>query len=50
MVQWIARADLRRRFWEPLEHRGVGFALEDLPFDRRHGGQIMMASADKPAT
>ena len=48
MVQWIARADLRRRFWEPLERVGVGFAREDLPFDRRHGGQIMMASADKP--
>ncbi|HVJ89343.1 MAG TPA: class I SAM-dependent methyltransferase, partial [Labilithrix sp.] len=48
MVQWIARANLRRRFWEPLERVGVGFAREDLPFDRRHGGQIMMASADKP--
>src|SRR5690606_1895163 len=49
MVQWIARADLRRRFWEPLERVGVGFAREDLPFDRRHGGRIMMASADKAA-
>ena len=48
MVQWIARANLRRRFWEPLERVGVGFAREDLPFDRRHGGQIMMATADKP--
>lgn len=48
MVQWLARADLRRRFWEPLERAGVGFTREDLPFDRRHGGQIMMAAADKP--
>lgn len=48
LVQWIARADLRRRFWEPLERVGVGFAREDLPFDPRHGGRIMMASADKP--
>jgi ubiquinone/menaquinone biosynthesis C-methylase UbiE len=48
MVQWIARADLRRRFWEPLEKRGLDFSREDLPFDRRHGGRIMMASADKP--
>jgi ubiquinone/menaquinone biosynthesis C-methylase UbiE len=50
MVQWLARADLRRRFWEPLERVGVDFAREDLPHDPRHGGQIMMASADKPAS
>lgn len=48
MVEWLARADLRRRFWEPLERRGTGFVRDDLPFDRRHGGQIMIASADKP--
>jgi ubiquinone/menaquinone biosynthesis C-methylase UbiE len=50
MVQWLARADLRRRFWEPLERVGVDFVREDLPFDPKHGGQIMMASADKPAS
>ncbi len=47
LVEWLARADLRRRFWEPLERRGVAFERHDLPFDRRHGGQIMMAAADK---
>ncbi|MBX3226532.1 MAG: methyltransferase domain-containing protein [Labilithrix sp.] len=49
MVEWLARADLRRRFWEPLERRGAGYVREDLTFDRRHGGQIMIAAADKPA-
>jgi ubiquinone/menaquinone biosynthesis C-methylase UbiE len=48
-VEWIARADLRRRWWEPLERVGVNYVREDLPFDPRHGGQIMMACADKPA-
>ena len=48
MVQWIARADLRRRFWEPLERVATGFVREDLPFDRRHGGQILYAAGDKP--
>lgn len=48
MVEWMARADLRRRSWEPLERVGTGFVREDLPQDARHGGRIMMASADKP--
>jgi ubiquinone/menaquinone biosynthesis C-methylase UbiE len=50
MVEWLARADLRRRFWEPLERVGLDFVREDLPFDAKHGGQIMMASANKPAS
>ena len=50
MVEWLARADLRRRFWEPLEKRGQSFTREDLAFDARHGGQIMAAAADKPST
>jgi len=48
MVEWIARADLTRRFWEPLERAGTGFTKEELPFDPRHGGQILLAAADKP--
>ena len=47
MVEWLAQASLKRRFWEPLEKVGQGFELVDLPFDPRHGGQIRMASADK---
>jgi len=48
MVQWLARADLRRRFWEPLEKHGQGFVREDLPYEKKHGGQIMLAAATKP--
>jgi ubiquinone/menaquinone biosynthesis C-methylase UbiE len=48
MVELIAQADLRRRFWEPLAAAGTHFSLTDLPFDPRHGGQIRMAVADKP--
>jgi ubiquinone/menaquinone biosynthesis C-methylase UbiE len=47
-VNMIAGADIRRRFWEPLEARATGFALRDLPFNARHGGQIMLAVGDKP--
>jgi ubiquinone/menaquinone biosynthesis C-methylase UbiE len=47
-VNLIAGADIRRRFWEPLKARATNFELRDLPFNARHGGQIMMASGDKP--
>ncbi len=47
MVNWIARADIRRRFWEPLEAVGSAFALSDLPARRQHGGQIRIAIATK---
>jgi ubiquinone/menaquinone biosynthesis C-methylase UbiE len=48
-VNLIAGADIRRRFWEPLEARANNFALRDLPFNARHGGQIKLAVGDKPA-
>jgi len=47
-VNLIAGADIRRRFWEPLEARARGFERRDLPFNARHGGQIMLAVGDKP--
>jgi ubiquinone/menaquinone biosynthesis C-methylase UbiE len=48
MVNRIARADIRRRFWEPLAAVARDFELRDLPFRREHGGQIMLAVGDKP--
>jgi ubiquinone/menaquinone biosynthesis C-methylase UbiE len=48
MVNRIADADIRRRFWEPLERVADGFTLRDLPHRREHGGQIMLASGVKP--
>lgn len=47
LVNLIARADIRRRFWEPLEHASTAFERRDLPYDSRHGGQIMLARGVK---
>lgn len=47
LVNLIARADIRRRFWEPLERVSTAFERRDLPFDSRHGGQIMLARGIK---
>lgn len=47
-VNLVAGADIRRRFWEPLQARAINFELRDLPFNARHGGQIMLAAGDKP--
>ncbi len=47
MVNRIARADIRRRFWEPLEARAKDFELRDLPFRKQHGGQIKLATGVK---
>lgn len=48
MVNLIANADIRRRFWEPLERVCVDFERRDLPYDDKHGGQIMLATGVKP--
>jgi ubiquinone/menaquinone biosynthesis C-methylase UbiE len=48
LVNQIARADIRRRFWEPLEKVARGFERRDLPFRKQHGGQIMLARGRKP--
>lgn len=47
LVNRLAGAEIRRRFWEPLERVGQGFELIKLPYRKQHGGQIMLASADK---
>jgi len=47
LVNHVARADIRRRFWEPLQARAQAFELRDLPFRRQHGGQIKLATGVK---
>jgi ubiquinone/menaquinone biosynthesis C-methylase UbiE len=47
LVNQIARADIRRRFWEPLERVAKGFERHDLPYKKQHGGQIMLATGTK---
>lgn len=49
MVNLVARADIRRRFWEPLERVSESFARAELPSLPEHGGQIYLATGDKPA-
>ena len=48
LVNQIARADIRRRFWEPLERVAQNFERRPLPYNRQHGGQIMLACGRKP--
>lgn len=47
MVNLVARADLRRRFWEPLERRAAGFERYALPSLPEHGGEIILATGTK---
>jgi ubiquinone/menaquinone biosynthesis C-methylase UbiE len=47
LVNQIARAEIRRRFWEPLERVAERFERRDLPFQKQHGGQIMLATGIK---
>jgi len=47
LVNQIAGADIRRKFWAPLEARASEFRRYDLPYRRQHGGQIMLATGVK---
>lgn len=48
MVNLTARADIRRRVWTALETRATGFQLERLEVDKRIGGDLIVATGDKP--
>ncbi len=48
MVNLVARADIRRRSWEPLERVATGFSRIDLPSLQKHGGTLFLAVGDKP--
>ncbi len=47
MVNLVARADIRRRVWEPLEAVGAGFERQELPSKPQHGGTLILATATK---
>lgn len=47
MVNLVARADIRRRVWEPLEAVGTAFEREELPSKPQHGGTLVLATATK---
>jgi ubiquinone/menaquinone biosynthesis C-methylase UbiE len=50
MVEVVARADLRREVWRPLEERVEDFVRVVLPADeRRFGGELYVASGTRPA-
>jgi ubiquinone/menaquinone biosynthesis C-methylase UbiE len=50
MVNWMAQADIRRRFWEPLEALAPGRVERvELPSKPLHGGKIFLASATRAA-
>lgn len=47
MVNLVARADIRRRSWEPLERLASGFERRDLPSLKKHGGTLFLATGTK---
>ncbi len=48
MVNLVARADITRRAWEPLERRAEDYAREELPPNDKYGGALWLASGTKP--
>jgi ubiquinone/menaquinone biosynthesis C-methylase UbiE len=47
MVNLVARADITRRWWEPLERVASEYARIDLPSRPEHGGRISLATGAK---
>lgn len=48
LVNLVARADIRRRTWQPLEEACVEFQRVPLPQRKEHGGEIFCATGLKP--
>jgi ubiquinone/menaquinone biosynthesis C-methylase UbiE len=48
MVNLVARADIRRPVWQPLERLCVEYKRVELPADARYGGSLWLASGRKP--
>ncbi|MFQ5568599.1 MAG: class I SAM-dependent methyltransferase [Rhodothermales bacterium] len=47
-AKWVARADLSRRFWQPLEERAKEFRLINVPGSpHEFGGRLYVASGTK---
>ncbi len=50
MVNLTARADITRRFWEPLEAVADGVERHELPTSPAHGGQMLLYTGVKPGS
>lgn len=50
MVNLVARADIRRETWTVLERLATNYERRELPSQKEHGGQLFLASGDKPAS
>jgi ubiquinone/menaquinone biosynthesis C-methylase UbiE len=48
MVNLMARADIRRKFWEPVEKRCEDFNRREIPSLPQHGGALILCSGQKP--
>ncbi len=48
LVNWLARADIRRRVWEPLEAVSESFERRALPSTYMHGGTLFLSVGRKP--
>lgn len=48
LVNLVARADIRRRVWEPLQARAEDYERSELPADARYGGTLWLARGRKP--
>jgi ubiquinone/menaquinone biosynthesis C-methylase UbiE len=49
MVNWVARADIRRKVWEPLEAvaKAGSYARRELPSRWQHGGTLVLVTGVK---
>ena len=47
MVNLMARADIRRRFWEPIASRCDAFDKQILPSQPKHGGELVLCTGRK---
>lgn len=48
MVNLVARADIRRHSWAPLERLARDYERRELPSQKQHGGQLFLATGTKP--
>lgn len=48
MVNLVARAEIQRKTWQPLERLAQAYELRELPSLREHGGQLVLATGVKP--
>jgi ubiquinone/menaquinone biosynthesis C-methylase UbiE len=49
MVNLVARADIRREVWRPLQDVAEDYRRDELPSRKEHGGGLFVASGRKPA-